>query len=328
MKIFYNANRSYIISSLIFSLVFSLIFILYQLEIRILIYGLTLYLSFSLIITIYRYIKFKKIYINLEDNMYYNMKDFDNLVYDNSLIEKKYLNIIKEKNEEIDIKELEFSRLLKEQQEYLALWVHQVKTPIASIELFTNREESKTNKEIKRELLKANEYINQMINYMKLNKYSEDYVFKNIELQKVVNNSIKKYKLIFFQKKLFINVDIGNIKVISDEKWLNYIFQQIIFNSLKYTETGGIKIYTEKENPFIIHFVDTGIGIPEVDLNNITKWGYTGENGRLDKNSTGIGLYLVDKILKNFNYDYKIKSEVGKGTEFIINLKRKEVSID
>lgn len=326
MRKFFDANKSYIISSILFLVIFSFVFYIYRLKFIMLIYGSILYFGIVIPIMFNRYFKFKKVMKNIYNDIM--DEDFSNLIYDNSLLERGYFKIYKEQEEENTRIYEEFNNLLKEQQEYLTLWVHQVKTPISSIELFTNREENETNRDIKRELLKANEYIDQMINYMKLNKYSEDYVFNSINLNKIINNTIKKYKLLFFQKKLYIKLDIEDIDIVSDEKWLNYVFGQIIFNSLKYTDTGGLEIFTEKDNPFIIHILDTGIGIPSGDLGNLTKWGYTGENGRLDKNSTGIGLYLVDKILKKFRYEYEIKSELGKGTEFIINLKRKDLTVD
>ncbi|QQK07020.1 sensor histidine kinase [Miniphocaeibacter halophilus] len=323
MKKFIDANKSYFLSSIIFSLVFLLILFIYRLDIRISIYGIILYCGVSLPIVIYRYSKYNLVIETLkylEDNTF--EEDYENIKFENNELERSYHNLYLNKNKQLVEEKERNSKLYNEQNEYLTMWVHQVKTPISTISLISEREE---NNEVKMELLRVNEYIDQMINYMKFENLSQDYVFRNISLKKIINNSIKKYKLFFFKKKLFVDINIDDIDILTDEKWLSYVIQQIIFNGIKYIEKGGIKIYNEKNNPHILHIEDTGIGIPENDLQNITKWGYTGENGRLDKNSTGIGLYLVDKILDKFKYSYKIHSEVNKGTDFIINLKRREI---
>lgn len=323
MKKFIEANKSYFLSSIVFTLVFLLILFIYRLDLVISIYGIVLYYAISLPIVVYRYSKYNlviKTLNNLKDNSF--EEDYNNIKFENNQIERSYYNLYLNRNKQLLEEKERNNKLYKEQNEYLTMWVHQVKTPISTISLISEREE---NNEVKMELLRINEYIDQMINYMKFENLSQDYVFRNVSLKKIINNSIKKYKLLFFKKKLFVDVNIDEVDILTDEKWLSYVIQQIIFNGIKYTEKGGIKIYNEENNPYILHIKDTGIGIPENDLQNITKWGYTGENGRLDKNSTGIGLYLVDKVLNKFKYSYKIHSEVGKGTDFIINLKRREI---
>ncbi|WP_100065856.1 sensor histidine kinase [Miniphocaeibacter massiliensis] len=326
MKNLIEANKSYLISGAIFTLIYLLMFFIYRLDILIALYGFVMYVVISIPIIVYRTFKYKntiKELKNLVNNEY--KEEFENVYFENNSLEKSYYKIYKKKTEDLITEKEDKKNLLEEKNEYLTMWVHQVKTPMSVISLIADKD---GDNRIKTEVLKANEYIDQMINYMKFESFSQDYVFKKVNLNKLVNSVIKKYRLLFFEKNLYVNLDIEDIDVLTDEKWLSFVLQQIVFNSLKYTESGGIKIYTEKENSYVIHIVDTGMGIPEEDLKNIVKWGFTGENGRLDKNSTGIGLYLVDKILKNFNYDYEINSEINKGTEFTINLKRKEIIIN
>ncbi len=237
-------------------------------------------------------------------------------------MEYEYYKLYRNKNKDIINIIDRNEKIIKNQQEYLTMWVHQIKTPIAVMSLIAERE---GNSSLKRELLKANENIEQMINYMKFESSTQDYNFTTESLLEIINNSVKKYRLLFFEKNLSIDVDIMDIKVLTDRKWISYVIQQVILNSIKYTENGGIKIYNNKENPYILNIEDTGLGISKSDLPNIIKWGYTGENGRLSKNSTGIGLYLVNKILSQFGYHYEIRSEELKGTKFIINLRIKDI---
>lgn len=323
MKKFIEASKSYTLSSIIFSFIFLLIFYIYRLDMSICLYGIAIYIGISLPILLRRYIRYNNSIkaVNRTDKHEYE-EGFENLSFENNELEKEYYKLYLSKNRDIVNIIEKNERLIKNQQEYLTMWVHQVKTPMAVMSLIAERE---NNSNFKTEILKANENIEQMINYMKFESSTQDYNFKTESLLEMVNNSVKKYRLLFFEKKLSIDVDVADVEILTDKKWLSYVIQQIILNSIKYTEKGGIRIYNSKENPYMLIIEDTGIGISKSDLPNIIKWGYTGENGRLSKNSTGIGLYLVNKILQKFGYHYEIQSEISKGTKFIINLKRKDI---
>ena len=259
MKNLFEANKNYLLSSLIFSTVFLLIFFIYKLDIFILIYGIIVYIGISTPIIVYRYSKYNKsenILKSLKGNDFH--EDFNNISFHKNGLEKSFYELYVDKNKRL-VKEKEDNyKLLKEKDEYLTAWVHQIKTPMAVISLISEKYE---NNQIKGEILKANEYIDQMINYMKFESLSQDYTFRKVNLKKLLNNSVKKYRLFFSEKDLYIKIDIEDIEVVTDEKWLSFVFKQIILNGIKYTEKGGIKIYTEKENPYIIHIKDTGIGI-------------------------------------------------------------------
>ena len=323
MKKFVESSKSYIVSGIIFSVVFLLIFYIYRLDMSICLYGIVIYIGISIPFLIKRYFKYNntiKVIKNAGENEYDD--DFKSFSFENNEIEKEYYKLYSNKNKDIIRIIDKNEKFIKNQQEYLTMWVHQVKTPIAVMSLIAEREE---NSNLKTEILKADENIEQMINYMKFESTTQDYNFKTESLLEIVNNSVRKYRLLFFEKDISIEVNIIDIEILTDKKWLSYVIQQIILNSIKYTEKGGIKIYNSKDNPYMLNIADTGIGISKSDLPNIMKWGYTGENGRLSKNSTGIGLYLVNKILQKFNYHYEIQSEVLKGTKFVINLKRRDI---
>lgn len=258
-------------------------------------------------------------------NLFINEKDF---TYRRDLVEKlQYEIYLKEFENNKKIVE-DFRIKETEKEYYLNLWTHQVKTPIAAMNLILQGDFNKRGKEIKTELKKIGIYVDNIINYMKIEQNSSDFFFKEHSLEKIINKLLKNNSLLFIYKGLNLELKIKDCSIVTDEKWLLFALEQILLNAIKYTNKGSVSIFNEDSSPFTIHIKDTGVGISKSDLSRISDLGFTGENGRLDPNSTGIGLYITDKILKELGYEYKIISEVGKGTEFVINLERKKIYID
>lgn len=199
-------------------------------------------------------------------------------------------------------------------QEYNTLWAHQIKTPIAAIRLLVQTgKEGRENEgqEIGDQVFKIEQYVEMILNYQRLNCSTGDWVLEKQPLDAIVRQSIRKYAKQFIRKKLRMDYEGTDITVLTDEKWLCFVIEQILSNALKYTKTGGIRIYTEKQRLYIC---DTGIGIQQSDLPRIFERGYTGCNGRTDKKSTGIGLYLCARICKKLGHGIFVESEVGRGT--------------
>ena len=197
-------------------------------------------------------------------------------------------------------------------EDYFSMWVHQIKTPIAALNFLLDNEEVDV-KIVKQELFKIERYVEMVLTYLRLGSESSDYVIERTDLAGVTKDNIKKYAPLFINKKIKLNYVPHETFVISDKKWLGFAFEQILSNAIKYTKTGGeISIFFEK-NKLIIE--DNGLGISEEDLPRIFEKGFTGFNGRYEKKSSGLGLYLCKKTLDNLGHKIIITSKINVGTK-------------
>ena len=221
-----------------------------------------------------------------------------------------------------------------EMMDYYGMWAHQIKTPIAAMRILVqsgmDREENEENQKLFRqlqmELFKTEQYVEMVLSYLKICDIAKDMVLERCDLGKVVRQAVKKYSRLFILQKL--SLEMGEIAeiVLTDEKWLSFVVEQILSNALKYTKSGCVSIYLEQEGVLVIK--DTGIGISAEDLPRIMEKGYTGYNGRIDKRSTGIGLYLCKKVMDKLHHQLRIDSEDGKGTKVVLDLRRTQLDLE
>lgn len=207
----------------------------------------------------------------------------------------------------------------KDQREYTESWVHDIKVPLAALKL---SQDSDLNQELLDEEIDQIDYlVDQALYFARLNNFSNDYLIQEQDLNSIVKSSIRTNKRMFISKRIGIELDVNSQKVLTDEKWLSFILNQILTNSLKYTDQGGkIAIFTTNSNNDIkLHIKDNGIGIADQDLSRVFNKGFTGSNGRTSgSKSTGMGLYLVKKMVDKLGHKIQINSHVDKGTEVII----------
>lgn len=207
----------------------------------------------------------------------------------------------------------------KDQREYTESWVHDIKVPLAALKLSQDDELDKNL--VDEEIDQIDYLVDQALYFARLNNFSNDYLIQEQNLNNIVKASIRTNKRLFINKRIGISLDITDKKILTDEKWLSFILNQIISNSLKYTDRGGkISIFTtNKNNNVELHIKDNGIGIANQDVSRIYNKGFTGSNGRQSgSKSTGMGLYLVKKMIDKLGHAIEVKSQVGQGTEFII----------
>ncbi|NME83563.1 sensor histidine kinase [Clostridium sp. SM-530-WT-3G] len=221
--------------------------------------------------------------------------------------------------------------LQREYREYIETWVHEIKTPISSLKLTLENSRLNEKNELIREIEKIEKYITQALYYSRSTDVSKDYIVKEFNLEDVVNECIRENRRDFINKRISLKIDRVNINVICDSKWLKFILNQIIINSIKYCRESGAqtKIYTEENDKSSEYYVkdrklnliieDNGIGISERDINRVFDKGFTGENGRVYGKSTGIGLYLCKKLCCKLQLDINIKSKKEYGTKVIIS---------
>ncbi len=223
------------------------------------------------------------------------------------------------------INELENGQV--EQTEYFTMWVHQIKTPIAALRLLLAEEEDERSQEMWEELFSIEQYVEMALQFSRLSAKSTDFVIGEVSLDKVVREAIHKYARLFVRKKIKMELSSIDTQVLTDEKWLEFVIEQILSNAIKYTAGGTISVYLKEEpeqetKELVIE--DTGIGIAPEDLPRIFEKGYTGYNGHADKRSTGIGLYLCRKIMRKLSHEITIESEIGVGTKVHLEMRSRD----
>lgn len=206
-------------------------------------------------------------------------------------------------------------------KEYIELWVHEIKTPIATCKLLIENNDNEVTESIGEEVTKVEDYIEQVLFYARSNAVEKDYLIKEINLKKSINAVIRKNANTLIEKR--VKVDIRNVdKIVScDSKWIEFILGQIVSNSIKYMDKkeSVLKIYSENiGNDVILKICDNGIGMDERSVIKAFEKGYTGENGRRFGKSTGMGLYLCKKLCEKLGLGINIKSNENEGTEVTI----------
>ena len=251
-------------------------------------------------------------------------------------LEEKYLitEIIKEPNftegkilkeilDEIDKSMHEnvnkYKYLTQDYKEYIEMWIHEIKTPIATSKMIIENNKNEVTKSIDEELEKIENYIEQALFYARSNTVEKDYYIKKSNLLDIVNEVIRKNKTVLISEKISVNMHDLELSVNTDSKWVVFILNQIFQNSIKY-ETSIIEIYSKqgKEN-ICLYIKDNGIGIKANEISRIFDKGFTGTNGRKkNKKSTGIGLYLCKKLCNKLGIGIEINSNENEGTEAIL----------
>lgn len=201
----------------------------------------------------------------------------------------------------------------KDFKDYIEMWIHEVKIPISSLILMTHNHKNQVPKEYTEEIRRLDNYIDQILYYVRSNYTSEDFIFKKVKLEKIISSVALKNKDDLLENKIDLIVDIKNTEVYTDTKWLEFILNQIINNSIKYKkdiQNSYIQIKaTENSNQIALSIKDNGIGIPKSDISNVFKKSFTGTNGRDKIKSTGMGLYIAKKLCTKLGHKIEIESE-------------------
>lgn len=210
--------------------------------------------------------------------------------------------------------------------DYFTVWVHQIKVPISSMYLALKNEDSAEARRLQAGLKRIEQYVDMVLTYLRLESESTDYVIKEYDIDDIIRQSVRRMSGEFIYRKLYLQYSETGKKVVTDEKWLGFVIEQILSNALKYTKEGGIKIYINDIGQICIE--DTGIGIASEDLPRIFEKGYTGYNGRSDRKASGIGLYLCRRICSNLGHSIEVLSDDGQGTIVRIGLGREEYEFE
>ena len=205
--------------------------------------------------------------------------------------------------------------------EYYTVWAHQIKTPIAAMELTLRQEDSPQARRLLGELSRIEQYVEMALTYLRLESAESDYVFRGCALDPIIRQSVKRFSAEFIGRKIRLDYAPVDYTLVTDEKWLGFVLEQLLSNALKYTRAGSVRIFLEHETLCI---ADTGIGIAPEDLPRIFEKGYTGLNGRADRKATGLGLYLCRRVCENLGIGLRAESTPGTGTTVFLDLSQRQ----
>lgn len=319
-------NIKTLLMFLLFTAVFGIMTYVYGLPAEAVGYALLLCLVISAVTVTADFLKFRAKHRALQQFADEVSCSISNMPASSNLIESDYCEIIRilnaSKKETASRLTGQYSSLI----DYYTMWAHQIKTPIAAMRLVLSDNDTDTARELRDELQKTEQYVEMVLMYLKLDAGAEDYVIRKCSLDSIIRQAVKKYASQFIRKKIRLEYEPVQYEVLTDEKWLMFVIEQIISNSLKYTRQGSIAITFEDGDILCIR--DTGIGIDEADIPRVFEKGFTGLNGRTDKKATGIGLYLSKRILASLEHKIQISSAAGEGTAVQIDLSRENLQIE
>ena len=321
-KLFFK-EKAITILLLLFGIITIEIFLMaYNVGMFIKIYIPLIIMGLYMISIIIEYFKRKKFY----DNLLKMLEELDEKYLITEIIKTPNFlegQILKNSLEQIDKSMLEnvnkYKYMTEDYEEYIELWIHEIKIPISASKMVIENNKNAITKSIDEELDKVENYIEQALFYARSNTVEKDYYIRKVVLKEIVNESIKKNKSSLIQEKISIDIHDLEIEVNTDNKWIVFILNQIIQNSIKYRkkENSVIEIYANqgKEN-VILYIKDNGIGIKQGEITRVFEKGFTGTNGRLsNKKSTGIGLYLCKKLCNKLGIGIELNSVQNEGTE-------------
>lgn len=303
--------------------------------------------TIEIFLMIYSFDKFIKIYIpiiilsgyfiGLLYEYFIKKRYYDNLQNTLNQLEEKYLiteiidkanfiegrilkDVIEQVNKSMHENVNKYKYLQEDYKEYIELWIHEIKLPLATSKMIIENNKTRVTKSIREELDKIENYIEQALFYARSNTVEKDYYIGKCDLREVVNESIKKNKTSLIEEKIEINIHDLDNAVNTDSKWIVFILNQIIQNCVKYRNKdvmSNIELYSiQRKDNTILYIKDNGIGIKKGELVRVFDKGFTGTNGRMsNKKSTGIGLYLCKKLCDKLGISIELDSKEGLYTE-------------
>ena len=310
----------------VFCVIFAVSFLLYHLPIGAVIYPTLLCAALGILIMVFDFLRVKREHEALSSIR--SMADIiaGTLPKMDGIKDEDYQQILRLLSEEHNSFLTQTNRKYLDMIDYYTVWAHQIKTPIASMRLHLQNEDSALSRTLSSDLRRIEQYVEMVLTFLRLNSESTDYAIKEYDLDKIIKQAVRKFSSDFIGRKLSLVYEPVNTTVITDEKWLSFVIEQVLSNALKYTPAGSITITLENEKT--LRICDTGIGIAPEDLPRIFENGYTGYNGRTDKKASGIGLYLCKRICNNLGHTITARSIVDVGTIIDIDLAQTKLEVE
>ena len=294
--------------------VYAILFVfvyLYRIPIEVILYPFILTIVFVLMVLLFDYIKYKEkvnkiIQICNDVSSCYSVK-----INDKNIFDEYYLDIINELLKENRKQVSQIQKRVSDINDYFSIWVHQIKTPIASMKLKIDNEQMDL-LQLASDLNRIDHYVDLVLSFLKFDEEKIDLYFRKTDVDRIMRESLKKFSNDFIIKKIRLDYKLSKREVLTDEKWLSFVFDQLLSNALKYTDKGTISIYYDGDSCLCIK--DSGIGIALADMERLFEKGFTGYNGRQYKKASGIGLYMCKRMCDKLNIAISIESIVNEYT--------------
>lgn len=319
-------HRKLIFAAAGFVIIFFACFALYHLPLLAVIYPAGLSLMLIVLLVVLDFGRVKEKHERLSSLNEVSAAEPDALPPEKSIDDADYRRIVSLLAESSVQLRAEAERSYGDMTDYYTVWAHQIKTPIASMRLSLQSEDSPLSRRLLSELGRIEQYVEMALAYLRLDSDTTDYVIKEYKLDALIRQSVRKFAGEFIGRRISLELEPTNATVISDEKWLCFVIEQLLSNALKYTPSGSVRIYMAEPKTLCIR--DTGIGIAPEDLPRIFEKGYTGYNGRMDKTASGLGLYLCRSICRRLGHGISAVSEPDHGTEIRIDLSQYKLSAE
>lgn len=322
-----KAHITPIAAFLAFSLIFAVSFALYRLPVEAVLYAAAVCAFVGLVLLTRCYLLFYEKHKRLQALLTEAAVTIEHLPPARSPLEEDYQALIRMLHEEkIQLADRMQGRYT-DLAEYYTVWAHQIKTPISAMYLNLQHEDSALSRELTQDLQQIERYVEMALCYLRLDADSTDYLIREYELDAIVKQAARKFAAQFIRRKIQLNYTPIAYRVLTDEKWLLFVLEQLLSNALKYTHSGGT-ITIAMAEPGKLYIRDTGIGIAPEDLPRIFEKGYTGYNGRSDKKASGLGLHLCRRICANLGHAISAESTPGQGTTIHLDLQRAKLETE
>ena len=305
-----------------FTLVFALAFWLYRLPMAAVLYPAMLCAAVGMIHTVIDYGRVKRRHDMLSG--YQGLED--ELPRPLDIEDADYHEIIRLLRDQQREAQTQAEGEMQAMMDYYTLWAHEIKTPIAAMRLRLQGKDTAEARSLLTDLSRIEHYVEMVLTYLRLEGSGTDYVIREHDLDGILRPVFKRFAGEFITRHLKLDYIPVEARVLTDEKWLAFVVEQVLSNALKYTPTGMISVYMEA--PALLCVKDTGIGIAPEDLPRVFEQSYTGLAGRADRRASGIGLYLCKRVCDNLGHGITIESTPGEGTMVRIDLNRRELPVE
>ena len=298
--------------------IFALVFSMYDIKLEAILYASMLCLTAGLLFEGVHLISYLRRHTEQQKRLQGLPISYTELLPPRTLAEQDLQEMVQKLGEQYTAVTTDWQRQQKESLDYYSAWVHQIKTPISSMKMILQQEDTEENHLLSAELFRIEQYTEMALQYLRLDSKTNDFVFQQYDLDSIIRQAIRKYAPQFILRKIRLIYEPVSMTILTDEKWMLFLLEQLLSNAIKYTPHGSVTISVTPEK--VLQVADTGIGIAPEDLPRIFEKGFTGYNGRADKKSTGLGLYLCQQAAKKISVSLSVTSEVGKGSVFSVHL--------
>lgn len=326
LRLYLKQRRRGIFAALLFCVIFAVTFILYHLPVMAVLYPTFICTVLGMIFLIidFRQVSGKhqkldriRAMVDAVSECFPKVESIEDADY------QQIINLLRDEQAQLH---RNTAKRYEDMVDYYTIWAHQIKTPIASMRLTLQNEDSPLSRKLSGDLFRIEQYVEMVLMFLRLDSDSTDYVIREQDLDAIIRQAVRKFAGEFIARKIQLVYEPVNTTVVTDEKWLSFVIEQVLSNALKYTPSGSITIMLEA--PKTLSIRDTGMGIAPEDLPRIFEKGYTGYHGRADKKASGIGLYLCKRICTNLGHKISAESDMDVGTGIRIDLSQYKLSAE